>query len=163
MWYWWDISENSTAAEFSQAYHVWASTSHPRSLPPPLQLLFAPALVVRLAPHSSWNSTSLATLPRKNKMISYEPPFSHNNAKATRLANKLPQNEFIFPKFQADFISWDPTRNLTMEEKNQASCVWQWPSLRFGGWNYEPHSEEVRKPSMLTGMSLSHREPNHHT
>lgn len=111
MWYWWDISENSTAAEFSQAYHVWASTSHPRSLPPPLQLLFAPALVVRLAPHSSWNSTSLATLPRKNKMISYEPPFSHNNAKATRLANKLPQNEFIFPKFQADFISWDPARD----------------------------------------------------
>ena len=94
----------------------------------------------------------------------------------THLTKKLPQNEFIFPKFQAE--NWNhhqtqkiilsheillETRNLTMEEKNQTSRVWQWPSLRFGGWNYEPHSEEVRKPSMLTGMSLSHREPNHHT
>ena len=111
-------------------------TSHPRSFHPPPQLLFAPALVVRLAAYSTSLPPDVEKpFPPQKKKQGH--PMNHHSPLVrqhpTHLTKKLPQNEFIFPKFQAEnwwnhhqtqkiILSHETlleTRNLTMEEKNK--------------------------------------------
>lgn len=103
MWYWWNISENSTAAAFSPwiTYHLWAQKKMVGFVPYlPSQKCKRPHLSSCFSNLPEWWGDILWTtiLPIMKATFT------------THLTKKLPQNEFIFHEFRAFF--WKPPADI---------------------------------------------------